>query len=37
LWIPYSLMGAGMSLLALQILVQLIGEFARPQVPSERR
>jgi TRAP-type C4-dicarboxylate transport system permease small subunit len=37
LWIPYSLMGAGMSLLALQILVQLIGEFARPQVRSEPR
>jgi TRAP-type C4-dicarboxylate transport system permease small subunit len=37
LWIPYSLMGAGMSLLALQILVQLIGEFARPQVQSEPR
>jgi TRAP-type C4-dicarboxylate transport system permease small subunit len=32
LWIPYSLMGAGMSLLAIQILVQLIAEVARPPV-----
>jgi TRAP-type C4-dicarboxylate transport system permease small subunit len=32
LWIPYSLMGAGMSLLAIQILVQLIAELARPPV-----
>ena len=31
LWIPYSLMGAGMSLLALQILLQLIGEVSGPQ------
>jgi TRAP-type C4-dicarboxylate transport system permease small subunit len=35
LWIPYSLMGAGMTLLAIQILVQLIAEIARPQVRSE--
>jgi TRAP-type C4-dicarboxylate transport system permease small subunit len=35
LWIPYSLMGGGMSLLAIQILVQLIGEIARPQVRRE--
>lgn len=35
LWIPYSLMGAGMTLLAIQILVQLIAEIARPQVPSD--
>jgi TRAP-type C4-dicarboxylate transport system permease small subunit len=32
LWIPYSLMGAGMSLLAIQILLQLIAELARPAV-----
>jgi len=37
LWIPYSLMGAGMSLLAIQILVQLIGELARPRVGIEHR
>ena len=37
LWIPYSLMGAGMTLLAIQILVQLIAEAARPQVRSELR
>ena len=37
LWIPYSLMGAGMSLLAIQILLQLIGEVARPQVRSQQR
>jgi TRAP-type C4-dicarboxylate transport system permease small subunit len=30
LWIPYSLMAAGMSLLAIQILVQLIAELVRP-------
>jgi TRAP-type C4-dicarboxylate transport system permease small subunit len=35
LWIPYSLMGAGMTLLAIQILVQLIAEIARPQVRSD--
>jgi TRAP-type C4-dicarboxylate transport system permease small subunit len=37
LWIPYSLMGAGMSLLAIQILVQLIAELAQPRVASDRR
>jgi TRAP-type C4-dicarboxylate transport system permease small subunit len=37
LWIPYSLMGADMTLLAIQILVQLIAEVARPQVRSDLR
>ena len=37
LWIPYSLMGAGMSLLAIQILLQLIGELARPQTRRSER
>jgi TRAP-type C4-dicarboxylate transport system permease small subunit len=37
LWIPYSLMGAGMSLLAIQILVQLIAELAQPPVRSDQR
>ena len=37
LWIPYSLMAAGMSLLAIQILVQLIAEIARPREPSPPR
>jgi TRAP-type C4-dicarboxylate transport system permease small subunit len=37
LWIPYSLMGAGMSLLAIQILLQLIGELARPRTRSSER
>jgi TRAP-type C4-dicarboxylate transport system permease small subunit len=37
LWIPYSLMGAGMSLLAIQILVQLIAELTRPPVRSQQR
>jgi TRAP-type C4-dicarboxylate transport system permease small subunit len=31
LWIPYSLMGAGMSLLAIQILLQIIAEIGRRQ------
>ncbi|MBV8850509.1 MAG: TRAP transporter small permease [Methylobacteriaceae bacterium] len=31
LWIPYSLMGAGMSLLAIQILLQIIAEIGRPR------
>jgi TRAP-type C4-dicarboxylate transport system permease small subunit len=31
LWIPYSLMSAGISLLALQILVQIIGAIAAPR------
>ncbi len=34
LWIPYALMAAGMSLLALQILLQLIAEAARPKARS---
>ena len=37
LWIPYSLMGAGMSLLAIQIFVQLIAELARPPVRRRGR
>jgi TRAP-type C4-dicarboxylate transport system permease small subunit len=37
LWIPYSLMGAGMTLLAIQLFVQLIAEVARPQVRSDLR
>jgi len=37
LWIPYSLMGAGMSLLAIQILLQLIRELARPRTRSSER
>jgi len=37
LWIPYSLMGAGMSLLAIQILVQLIAEVARRPARSQQR
>lgn len=35
LWIPYSLMAAGMSLLAIQILVQVIAELVRQ--PAQRR
>jgi TRAP-type C4-dicarboxylate transport system permease small subunit len=37
LWIPYSLMAAGMSLLAVQILVQLIAELARSRVQRRQR
>jgi TRAP-type C4-dicarboxylate transport system permease small subunit len=36
LWIPYSLMSAGISLLALQILVQIIGEIAAPPRAEQR-
>jgi TRAP-type C4-dicarboxylate transport system permease small subunit len=37
LWIPYSLMGAGMTLLAIQILVQLVAEIAQPRGLSGQR
>ena len=34
LWVPYSLMTAGMTLLALQILLQVARAFLRPKVPA---
>lgn len=34
LWIPYSLMSAGMTLLSLQIAVQILRDFARREIPS---
>src|SRR5438128_11284797 len=34
LWVPYSLMTAGMMLLSLQLLLQIAGAFLRPKVPA---
>lgn len=34
LWIPYSLMSTGMTLLSLQILLQILTYFVRPEVKS---
>src|SRR5882757_10691718 len=34
LWVPYSLMTAGMALLSLQLLLQIANAFLRPKVPA---
>src|SRR5882757_3649040 len=34
LWVPYSLMTAGMTLLSLQLLLQIVNAFLRPKVPA---
>jgi TRAP-type C4-dicarboxylate transport system permease small subunit len=34
LWVPYSLMTAGMTLLSLQLLLQIARAFLRPKVPA---